>query len=55
MAMKFAARLQEADADETPVLLRVEMKAGHGAGKPVAKMIEEDADIFAFLFKYLGI
>jgi prolyl oligopeptidase len=55
MAMKFAARLQEADADETPVLLRVEMKAGHGAGKPVAKLIEEDADIFAFLFKYLGI
>ncbi len=55
MAMKFAARLQEADADETPVLLRVEMKAGHGAGKPVSKMIQEDADIFAFLFRYLGI
>jgi prolyl oligopeptidase len=35
------------------VLIRVETKAGHGAGKPVSKMIEEDADIFAFLFRYL--
>ncbi len=55
MAMKFAARLQEADADDTPVLLRVETKAGHGVGKPVSKMIEEDADIFAFLLKYLEV
>ena len=38
-----------------PILLRVETKAGHGAGKPVSKMIDEDADIFAFLFKYLEI
>ena len=55
MAKKFAARLQAADADDTPVLIRVETQAGHGAGKPVSKMIEEDADIFAFLFKYLKI
>jgi prolyl oligopeptidase len=55
MAKKFAARLQAADGDDTPVLIRVETKAGHGAGKPVSKMIEEDADIFAFLFKYLDI
>ena len=55
MAKKFAARLQEADGDDTPVLIRVETKAGHGAGKPVSKMIEEDADIFAFLFKYLEV
>jgi prolyl oligopeptidase len=53
MAKKFAARLQAADGDESPVLIRVETKAGHGAGKPVSKMIEEDADIFAFLFRYL--
>jgi prolyl oligopeptidase len=52
MAKKFAARLQEASAGG-PVLIRVEVKAGHGAGKPVSKMIEEDADIFAFLTKYL--
>jgi prolyl oligopeptidase len=55
MAKKFAARLQAADGDSTPVLIRVETKAGHGAGKPVSKMIEEDADIFAFLFKYLAV
>jgi prolyl oligopeptidase len=33
----------------------VETKAGHGAGKPVTKMIEEDADIFAFLFRVLNV
>jgi prolyl oligopeptidase len=55
MAKKFAARLQAAGGDASPVLIRVETKAGHGAGKPVSKMIQEDADIFAFLFKYLGV
>ena len=54
MAKKFAARLQSA-GHLAPVLIRVETKAGHGAGKPVSKMIEEDADIFAFLFKTLEI
>ena len=54
MAKKFAARLQAA-GHGAPALIRVETKAGHGAGKPVSKMIEEDADIFAFLFNHLGI
>jgi len=54
MAKKFAARLQAAGHD-APALIRVETKAGHGAGKPVSKMIEEDADIFAFLFKHLDL
>jgi prolyl oligopeptidase len=54
MAKKFAARLQAAGHD-APALIRVETKAGHGAGKPVSKMIEEDADIFAFIFTELGI
>jgi prolyl oligopeptidase len=53
MAKKFAARLQAATAGPAPILIRVETKAGHGAGKPVSKVIEEDADIFAFLFKVL--
>jgi prolyl oligopeptidase len=53
MAKKFAARLQAADGAPAPVLIRVETKAGHGAGKPVSKQIEEDADILAFLSKYL--
>jgi prolyl oligopeptidase len=48
MAKKFAARLQAAGRGG-PFLIRVETRAGHGAGKPVAKLIEEDADILAFL------
>jgi prolyl oligopeptidase len=54
MAKKFAARLQAA-GHSGPVLIRVETKAGHGAGKPLSKTIEEDADIFAFVFQSLGI
>jgi prolyl oligopeptidase len=48
MAKKFAARLQ-AEATGGPFLIRIETRAGHGAGKPIAKVIEEDADILAFL------
>ncbi len=48
MAKKFAARLQAAGGGG-PVLIRVETKAGHGAGKPLAKVIEEEADMLAFL------
>ena len=48
MAKKFAARLQAAGSGG-PYLIRIESRAGHGAGKPVAKLIEEDADILAFL------
>jgi prolyl oligopeptidase len=55
MAKKFAARLQEATAGPDPILIRVETKAGHGAGKPITKIIEEEADIFAFLFKVLEV
>jgi prolyl oligopeptidase len=53
-SFKFAARLQEAQAGSNPVLIRIETKAGHGAGKPTAKIIEEYADQWAFLVKYLG-
>ena len=54
MAKKFAARLQEASGDAGgPIVLRVETRAGHGAGKPVAKQIAEQADVYAFLFTYL--
>lgn len=48
-AMKFAATLQEVAVSDNPILLRVESRAGHGAGKPTSKIIGEDADIFAFL------
>ena len=52
-AKKFAATLQHAQAGPAPILLRVETKAGHGGGKPTAKVIEELADIYGFLFQVL--
>ncbi|BAU14841.1 prolyl oligopeptidase [Leptolyngbya sp. NIES-3755] len=48
-SFKFAAALQAAHQGEQPVLIRIETKAGHGAGKPTAKIIEEIADQWAFL------
>jgi prolyl oligopeptidase len=54
-ALKFAATLQAADTGQHPILLRVDTKAGHGLGKPVAKLLEEQADIYAFLFHTLRI
>ena len=53
-SFKFAARLQKAHAGDAPVLIRIETKAGHGAGKPTAKIIEELTDAWAFLVKNLG-
>jgi prolyl oligopeptidase len=46
---KFTARLQEAQKGDNPILLRLEMKAGHGFGKPITKSIEEYTDIYSFL------
>jgi len=54
-AKKFAATLQANDAGDNPILLRVELKAGHGGGKPTSKQIEEAADIYSFLFKTFGL
>jgi len=51
---KFAAALQAADAGGRPILLRVETKAGHGAGKPTTKRIDEYTDIYTFLFSVFG-
>jgi prolyl oligopeptidase len=51
---KFTATLQAAQAGPAPILTRIETSAGHGAGKPTAKVIEERADVFAFLVKNLG-
>ena len=53
-SFKYAATIQEAQAGDAPVLIRIETKAGHGAGKPTAKIIEEQADIYGFLMKNLG-
>ncbi|HAZ43214.1 MAG TPA: S9 family peptidase [Cyanobacteria bacterium UBA11369] len=54
-SFKFAAALQAAHQGENPVLIRIETKAGHGAGKPTAKQIEELADRWAFLVRSLNI
>ncbi len=53
-SFKFAAALQAAQAGAAPVLIRIETKAGHGAGKPTTKIIDERADMYAFLVKALG-
>jgi prolyl oligopeptidase len=54
-SFKFAAALQAAQAGNAPILIRIETKAGHGAGKPTSKIIEEIADRWAFLVKTLEI
>ena len=54
-SFKFAAALQAAHSGDAPVLIRIDMKAGHGAGKPTAKIIEEAADKWGFLVKVLKV
>jgi prolyl oligopeptidase len=54
-SFKFTAMLQHCQAGPAPVLARIETRAGHGAGKPTAKIIEELADTYAFLVKTLEI
>ena len=53
-SFKFAATMQHAQAGDAPILIRIDTNAGHGAGKPTAKRIEETADVFAFLFANTG-
>ena len=53
-SFKFAAQLQACHQGDNPVLIRIETKAGHGSGKPTAMIIEEQADIYAFLKENLG-
>ena len=52
-SFKFAAALQAAQAGEAPILIRIQTKAGHGFGKPTAILIQEQADMYAFLVKTL--
>lgn len=54
-SFKYAATLQKADTGERPKLIRIDSNAGHGGGKPMAKVIDEYADIYSFIFKNLGI
>lgn len=53
-SFKFAARLQEVQAGDAPVLIRIQTRTGHGAGKPTPLVIEEEADVMAFAMYHLG-
>lgn len=53
-SFKFAATLQEANGGKNPALIRIDTKAGHGAGKPTAKIIEAQADMWSFVMYHLG-
>ena len=54
-SFKFISELQAKQTGSLPVLIRIDVDAGHGAGKPLAKSIDESADIWAFVFKHLGV
>ncbi len=54
-SFKFAAELQSKQAGDNPILIRIETKAGHGAGTPISKSIEQYADIFSFTLYNMGI
>jgi prolyl oligopeptidase len=53
-SFKYIATLQASDTGDAPKLIRIETKAGHGGGKPLAKQLEETADIYAFIMYNLG-
>ena len=53
-SFKFAATLQECHSGQNPVLIRIDTKAGHGGGKPLAKVLEEQADIYSFIMYNMG-
>lgn len=53
-SFKFAATLQECQAGQAPVLIRIDSKAGHGGGKPLSKQMEEYADIYGFIMHEMG-
>jgi len=54
-SFKFAATLQDCQAGPNPVLIRIDTKAGHGGGKPLAKVLEEQADIYSFILYNMGV
>lgn len=54
-SFKYAATLQASDTGDRPKLIRIDSKAGHGAGKPVSKVIDEYTDIYSFIYENLGI
>jgi prolyl oligopeptidase len=55
MAALMQAEAKNGGSRERPILLRIEPKAGHGAGKPISKQVEEYTDIYSFLLWQLGV
>ncbi|MGO9800644.1 MAG: prolyl oligopeptidase family serine peptidase [Candidatus Binatus sp.] len=54
-SFKFAAAMQHADPDGKPILIRIDLRAGHGAGKPLSKKIDELADVYAFVLQAMDL
>ncbi len=54
-SFKYAATLQAANTGDAPKLIRIDSKAGHGAGKPIGKVIDEYTDLYSFIYENLGI
>jgi prolyl oligopeptidase len=54
-SFKFAAAMQNADPTGKPILIRIDLRAGHGAGKPVSKRMEETADVYSFVLDAMGL
>lgn len=54
-SFKYAATLQEANTGTAPKIIRIDSNAGHGAGKPVSKIMDEWADIYSFIYKNMGL
>ncbi|MDL2244068.1 prolyl oligopeptidase family serine peptidase [Parabacteroides sp. OttesenSCG-928-J18] len=54
-SFKYAATLQAANTGDAPKLIRIESNAGHGAGKPISKILDEYADTYAFMMYNLGV
>ena len=54
-SFKFAANLQDKHVGKNPVLIRIEKEAGHGAGTPLAKVIDQYADIYGFTLYNMGV
>lgn len=54
-SFKFISELQDKHEGHLPVMIRIDVDAGHGAGKPLSKQLDEGADIWAFVFEHLGV
>jgi prolyl oligopeptidase len=54
-SFKFAAAMQNADPHGNPILIRIDLRAGHGAGKPLSKRVDEVADVYSFVLNEMGL